>query len=181
MKTFLISLRALLALTLLTGVLYPLGVTLGGRLLFPEKAAGSLVEREGRVVGSALIAQPFSSPKYFWPRPSAVKYDATSSGATNLALTSADLVKAVREREAQGAVEDLRYSSGSGLDPHISPTAARSQVKRVAQARQLGSEESEELTSLVETQIEGRQFALFGEERVNVLLLNEALDKRFGR
>lgn len=178
MRTFVVSLRAIVIFTLLTGVLYPLAVTLFGRVLFARNAGGSLVEGDGRVLGSELLGQPFIQTKYFWPRPSAVNYDPALSGATNWSLTSESLVKAVREREAQGAVAEMRYSSASGLDPHISVEAAKSQISRISQARGLSAEV---LGRLVASHTEGRQFGFLGQVRVNVLLLNLALDGRVAR
>lgn len=173
MKDLKISLKVLAVLTVLTGVLYPALVTFAGRIAFTNRAGGSLIGQNGGVVGSALLAQEFSKPGHFWARPSAVKYDGASSGASNLSLTSAALVKAVKEREAQGAVLDLRYASASGLDPHVSPEAALAQVGRVSKAT--GRSEVE-LRALVQANTEGRQFGCLGEKRVNVLRLNLALD-----
>jgi len=175
------SLRALVVFTLITGILYPLTVTLFGQLLFPDKSAGSLVSVNGQLVGSELIGQSFSQAKYFWPRPSAVKYDAASSGATNLGPTSEDLLKAVREREAQGLVADMRFASASGLDPHVSPEAIRSQISRVASFRSLTPNQIKELETLVEAQTEKRQFGFLGEPRVNILSLNLKLEEHFGK
>lgn len=175
MKNFLISLRTLAVMTLLTGVLYPLAVTLGAKLIFPAQAGGSLVTVNGKTVGSSLQAQAFAQPKYFWPRPSAVKFDAVNSGASNLSPNAADLVKAVAEREAQGALGDLRFASGSGLDPHISPEAAMGQARRVGEARKINPDD---VRHLIEDHTEKRQFGFLGEPRINVLELNLALDKR---
>jgi len=175
------SLRALVVFTLLTGVLYPLSVTVLGRLLLPHKSSGSLILSNDGVIGSDLIGQSFSQAKYFWPRPSAVKYDAASSGATNMGPTSADLLKTVREREAEGAIAEMRFASGSGLDPHISPEATRSQAQRVASSRNLTPAQIKELETIVEAHTEKRQFGFLGEPRVNVLSLNLKLDERFGR
>jgi K+-transporting ATPase ATPase C chain len=154
-------------------------------LLFKEKARGSFIEREGKVVGSRLIGQPFKSAGYFHSRPSAAGsgYDATASGGTNLGPTSkAFLEEQVRVRSKQLHTEnpnveipiDLITSSGSGLDPHISPAAAEFQIPRVARERRMGEEE---LRRLVRKNTEGRQFGVLGEPRVNVLELNLALDE----
>ena len=179
------ALFVLLALTLLTGVLYPLVVTGLAQTLFHEQANGSLI-REGDVVrGSHLIGQPFDDAKYFWSRPSAtspVPYNAASSSGSNLGPTNPDLAKALKERVDKLRATpggdapipaDLVTSSGSGLDPHISPAAARFQVARVAAARQLAPEA---VRKLVEEHVEGRTFRVLGEARVNVLELNLALD-----
>lgn len=179
------ALTLLVAMTLLTGLVYPLAVTGLAQLAFPWQARGSLVERDGTVVGSALIAQPFARPDHFHPRPSAAGtgYDAASSGATNLGPTSKALVDTAATRiaelraanpDARGPVPaDLVSASGSGLDPHISPAAALWQIPRIAKARGM-SEDA--LRALVTRHTEGRQWGLFGDPRVNVLLLNLALD-----
>ena len=174
------------ALTLLTGVAYPLAVTGVARLAFPRQAGGSLIVRDGYVVGSALIGQAFDDPRYFWGRPSAtgpVPYHAGASGGSNLGPSNPALHDAVRaritalraaERTAGGAVPiDLVTASASGLDPHVSPAAAEFQVARVARARGL---DPRAVRALVATHTEGRTFGLLGEPRVNVLELNLALD-----
>lgn len=179
------SVVVLAVLTLLTGGLYPLVVTVLARAAFPRQAAGSMIEADGQPVGSALVGQPFTQPGYFWGRPSAtspVPYNAAASGGSNLGPTNPDLTKAVGERVAAlqkadpgiGPVPaDLVTASGSGLDPHISPAAAEVQVRRVAQARGLPEDRVREL---VARHTEGRQWGLFGEPRVNVLRLNLDLD-----
>lgn len=163
--------------TLLLGLAVPLGFTGLAGALFPAEAGGSLLRREGRVVGSDLIAQRFEGPEWFHPRPSAAGaegFDATASGASNLGPTSAALLAAVRERTggARGVPADAATASGSGLDPHISPANARAQAARVAAAR--GRAEADVL-ALVEALTEGRALGLIGEPRVNVLRLNLAL------
>ncbi|QRN97159.1 potassium-transporting ATPase subunit KdpC [Archangium violaceum] len=184
------ALRASLVTLVLTGVLYPLAVTGLSQLLFPEEANGSLVTREkGQVVGSALIGQGFSRAGYFQPRPSAAGggHDATASAGSNLGPTSQSLRdRAVAEAErlrrenpdAPGPVPaELVSASGSGLDPHLSPEAVRWQVPRVAHARGV---EPGRILAVVEEHLEGRTFGILGEPRVNVLLLNLALDRQFG-
>jgi K+-transporting ATPase ATPase C chain len=176
----------LLLLTLVTGVAYPLLVTGIAQTVFPSQSQGSLVSRDGKVVGSRLIGQPFDDPKYFWSRPSATSPfadNAGSSAGSNLSPTNPDLIKAVQGRvDALRAADpgntapvpvDLVTASGSGLDPHISPAAALYQAPRVAKARKLPSEKVREL---VERHIEGRFLGFLGEPRVNVLALNLALD-----
>ena len=176
----------LLILTALTGLVYPLAVTGLAQLFFPEQANGSLIVRDGRVVGSKLIGQYFDKPEYFWSRPSATSpfpYNAAASGGSNLGPTNPALLDAVKARVAAlRAVDpgndspvpvDLVTASGSGLDPHISPAAALYQVKRVARARGL---DDSTVQALVAQQTEGRQFGLLGEPRVNVLQLNLSLD-----
>lgn len=180
MNTLVISIRFIITLTVLTGVIYPLAVTVTAQTLFPHHAHGSLIRNGGDVIGSELIAQAFSNPKYFWPRPSAVKYDSGSSGATNQSPTSADFVKAVKEREAQGLVGDLRFSSASGLDPDISPGSAEVQLERVAATRKLTPDQREQLKTILAQSITQRQLGVLGEPRVNVLRLNRRVDQAFG-
>ena len=187
-----IALRTAALTLVLTGLIYPLAVTGLAELLFSRPANGSLVtDDKGQVVGSELIAQPFTRPAYFQPRPSAAGahgFDATASGGSNLGVTSAKLrARATAELarlrqtnpEAPAAVPaELLTASASGLDPHLSPAAARWQVPRVARARNVAGER---VARLVDEYTEGRDLGLFGEPRVNVLLLNLALDRQFGR
>jgi potassium-transporting ATPase KdpC subunit len=180
------AVMVLVLLTLVTGVAYPLLVTGIAQAVFPFQAQGSLVVKEGKVVGSALIGQPFDDPKYFWSRPSATSPfpdNAGSSSGSNLSPTNPDLIKAVQGRvDALRAADpgnaapvpvDLVTASGSGLDPHISPAAALYQVSRVARVRKL---DPAAVRQLVERHTEGRSLGLLGEPRVNVLALNLALD-----
>ncbi len=177
MKSLLTNLRVFLVLTLLTGVIYPLVVTAIGHLFFLEKAQGSLVRKGNETVGSELLAQGFSNPKYFWPRPSANKYDGLSSGATNQSISSTEWIKTVKEREAQGLVSEMRFASASGLDPDISLEAAQAQIQRISTARELNSNDKARLEILVHNSLQLRQAGIFGEERINVLKLNLALDE----
>ncbi len=180
------ALTMLLLLTVLTGLIYPLAVTGLAQVFFPDQANGSLIVQDGKVVGSKVIGQYFDKPEYFWGRPSATApfpYNAAASGGSNLGPTNPVLIDAVKARVAAlRAVDpgndlpipiDLVTASGSGLDPHISSAAALYQAKRVARAR--GLDENFVLV-LVSQHTEGRQFGLLGESRVNVLMLNLALD-----
>jgi potassium-transporting ATPase KdpC subunit len=182
------ALILLVVLTVMTGVIYPVIVTVIAQVVFPHQAHGSLIVKDGKVVGSALIGQPFDDPKYFWGRPSATSpfpYNAASSSGSNLSPTNPALVKSVQERvDALRAADpgntapvpvDLVTASGSGLDPHISPAAALYQVSRVAKARKL---DPAVVRDLVERHTEGRQLGFLGEPRVNVLALNLALDRK---
>ena len=165
----------------LTGLAYPLAMTGIAGAVFPRQATASLVERDGVVVGSALLAQGFEGPDYFHPRPSATGFNAASSGASNLAPSNAALIEAVQDRAeawraltgGQSAPVDAVTSSGSGLDPHISVANAMGQAARVAIARDVPAEE---VRTLVAAQIEGPWLGFVGAPRVNVLLLNLALD-----
>jgi K+-transporting ATPase ATPase C chain len=183
------SVALLLIFTAVTGVLYPLLVTGIAQLVFPAQANGSLIVHDGKTVGSELIGQPFTGPRYFWSRPSATPgfpYNAGASSGSNQGPLNPALHEAVRRRirdlkaadslSTQTIPVDLVTASGSGLDPHISIMAALSQVPRVARARGL-SEEG--VRSLVDRHTEGRQLGILGEPRVNVLLLNLALDREF--
>ncbi len=177
----------LVVLTVVTGVVYPLVVTGIAQVFFPRQAAGSLIVVDGKVVGSALIGQPFDDPRYFWSRPSATSpspYNAASSSGSNQGPTNPALADAVRGRiDALRAADprntapvpvDLVTASASGLDPDITPAAAQFQIPRVAKARNLPDAE---VAGLVEKATSGRQLGVIGEPRVNVLDLNLALDK----
>jgi K+-transporting ATPase ATPase C chain len=189
-KEILIAVRMTLVTLVLTGLAYPLLITALAELLFPRQARGSLAHRDGAVVGSDLIGQGFKAPGYFQSRPSAAGsegYDATSSLGSNLGPTSqklrdritADLRRLQRENpQAPGPVPaELVTASASGLDPHLSPEAARWQVPRVAAARHVAVGDVEQI---VERRLEGRTQGVLGEPRVNVLGLNLDLDERFG-
>ncbi|MEA2990063.1 MAG: potassium-transporting ATPase KdpC subunit [Alphaproteobacteria bacterium] len=186
----------LIGLALITGLLYPLAITGIAEAVFPAQAQGSLIEQDGKVIGSALIGQPFKDDKYFHGRPSATTapdpadssktvdapYNAANSGGSNMGPTSKALadrikgdVEALKQENPSATVPvDLVTTSGSGLDPDISPEAARFQVPRVAKARGLSEDR---IRTLVESQIKARTFGFLGDPRVNVLELNLALDK----
>ena len=186
LQTTLQSIRALLFFTVITGVAYPLVVTGIAQVVFKDKANGSLIVKDGSVLGSRLIGQPFSDPKYFWSRASGTSpqpYNGAASSGTNQGPTNPALKEAVEGRikalrdaggdAAQPVPVDLVTASGSGLDPHISPAAAEYQVARVAKARNIPEDK---VRALVAQHTEGRQLGILGEPRVNVLELNLALD-----
>lgn len=181
MKTFLQSLRVLAVLTGLTGLLYPLAVWGVGRTFFRHKAEGSILARAGVPVGSELLAQKTTDPRYFWPRPSAGDYATVASGASNQAWSSSKLAAAVAERRAAwgGGPEvpaDLLAASGSGLDPDLTPAGVRLQLPRIARARQLAPAQQDAIDGLIARITEGGQFS---PARINILRLNLALDDAF--
>ena len=187
MKTLLRPAASLfVALTLVTGIAYPLAVTAIAKVAFPDAASGSLIVRDGKVVGSRLIGQNFSAPGYFWGRPSAtatLPYNGTASGGSNLGPLNPALADAVASRiaalraadpgNARPIPADLVTASASGLDPHISPAAADYQLERVARARRI---DVARVKALVARYTEERLWGIFGDARVNVLELNLALD-----
>jgi K+-transporting ATPase ATPase C chain len=190
-KQFGPAFRTTLVLTVLTGLIYPGVVTVLCQLVFPDKANGSLVKVNGQLVGSSLIGQNFTKPEYFQPRPSAAGndgYDATASQGSNYGPTNqklSDRVKASVDKfrkenpEHAGPVPaDMVTASGSGLDPHISPASAEAQAARIARARGISLQQVQQL---IAENTEGRTLGLLGEPRVNVLLLNIALDQKFPR
>ncbi len=183
MKLLWQSLVSVFAFTLLTGAAYPLLITGVGQLLWHDKAMGSLVKDKNIVRGSALIAQKFTKPEYFWPRPSAGDYNAVPSSASNLGPTSKALKTQIhKNRMGQENVPlDLITTSGSGLDPHISPRATAWQMARVTKARNLDDVKKAELQQLVDLAVEKSQLGALGMPRVNVLLLNSLLDDSFGK
>lgn len=187
MKNLTTAILMTMVTMILLGLVYPLVVTGLAQVLFKDKANGQLIERNGVVIGSKLIGQPFSSPGYFRARPSAagaIGYDAGASSGSNLGPTSQKLIDRVKADVEKLRAEnpdnpipvDLVTTSASGLDPHISPAAAAFQVPRVARERGV---EVAQIRQVVTAQTEGRTFGLLGEPRVNVLLLNLALDERF--
>ena len=181
------AIRSILALWLITAIIYPLMILLIGQVAFSSQANGSLITQGDRVIGSTLIGQPFSSNKYFWSRPSSINYstDKTAtptgvSGASNLAPSNNDLTKRIKSEIDRLKVakvpptNDLIYTSGSGLDPHISLAAARNQIDRVAAARRI---DRAKLETLITSSIDNRFLGIFGEPGVNVLKLNLGLDR----
>ncbi len=188
-KQILPAFRATLLITVVTGLLYPAVVTGISQVLFRDQANGSLVTKDGKVVGSSLIGQNFAKPEYFHPRPSAAGsdgYDATASSGSNLGPTSQKLIDRVKgdidkfrkeNPDYNGPIPaDLLTQSASGLDPEVSPASAQAQVPRVAKARGM---DAGVLAQLVDSHVEGRTFGFLGEPRVNVLMLNLALDQQF--
>jgi K+-transporting ATPase ATPase C chain len=182
------AIRATILLWVITAVFYPLLIWITGQLIFPFQANGSILKNtEGKAIASALIGQPFTSDRYFWSRPSVVDYSTGKaagitgiSGASNLAPSNADLTKLIQSRIQtlkQANIEptaDLVYSSGSGLDPHITVQAAKNQINRIAKVRQLDTNQVE---LLINQAIEDRFLGIFGEPGVNVVKLNLALDQ----
>jgi K+-transporting ATPase ATPase C chain len=189
MKTqTIIALKFLLVMTILTGIIYPLLMTGLAQLGFHSKANGSLIMKDGKIIGSELIGQKFDSTIYFWSRPSAIGYNPIPSGASNYGPTSDTLKKQVTARRVLFAKmnslpdplltpKEMAFASGSGLDPHISPEAALMQVERVASARHFDSTQKEKLLKIIKEMTEDPQFLCLGESRINVLLLNLELNK----
>lgn len=180
----LIAIRLLAILTVLTGVLYPLTVSAVAWLFYRHQATGSVIRIDGRAVGSELLAQKFTAARYFWPRPSSSDYATVPAGASNLPWSSAELEKVVGARRAglekstgTPVPAELLFASASGLDPHITPAAARYQIERIAAARGFTAQQRAGLQQLIERQTEPPLFDLFGAARVNVLRLNIALDQ----
>jgi len=185
MKTIITAAKFMLVMMLITGLGYPLLISVVAKILFSDKAAGSLILRNGVVIGSELIGQNFTRPQYFWPRPSAIDYNPLPSGGSNLGPTSAALRDSIAKRQARLEAihgrdkeipNDLLLSSASGLDPHISPGAARYQVDRIIKARNLDQTAKNSLYNLIDQNTEYPTLGLLGDPRVNVLKLNLALD-----
>jgi K+-transporting ATPase ATPase C chain len=189
-KQTIIALKILLAMTILTGIIYPLLITAIAQIIFPTKANGSLIINKGNVIGSELIGQKFDSSIYFWSRPSAVDYNPIPSAGSNYGPTSEKLKKIVAERrilfasknfitDTTSIPKEMIFASGSGLDPHISPAATLIQVNRISISRNLNDLQKKQLVSLVNSLVELPQFGIFGENRINVLLLNLKIDALF--
>jgi K+-transporting ATPase ATPase C chain len=189
MKTqIFIALKILLVMTILTGLVYPLVMTGLAQLTFPSKANGSLIVKDGKIIGSALIGQKFDSTIYFWSRPSAIDYNPIPSGASNYGPTSAKLKQQVDDcrhkfvvkndiKDTLSIPKEMIFASGSGLDPDISPEAAMMQLKRVAKARKFSESQKLKTLLLIKNMTKGPQFSIFGEPRINIFELNLALDK----
>ena len=190
MKTILISIKIFLVMTILTGVIYPLFITIIGQTVFANRANGSLIVANNKTVGSELIGQKFVGNQYFSSRPSAVDYNPIPSGGSNLSVTSKELQLRVKRNTAafdsinqlspsQIVPSEMIYASGSGLDPHISPEAALLQVDRICKARHLPALAEKQIENLISQSTENRQLGFLGEKRINVLKLNLELDKQF--
>lgn len=189
MKTVIISLKIFLLFTILTGVLYPLLITGIAQITFPANANGSIIYKDNKAIGSKLIGQQFDSVIYFSSRPSAVAYNPLPSGGSNYGLTNIKLKNQVAERKTRflrfNQLDSLKttipsemlFASASGLDPHISLKAAMLQVNRIAKARKFNKTQKKEMEQCVQEHIEEPQFLCFGDQRINVLQLNIALDK----
>jgi potassium-transporting ATPase KdpC subunit len=187
-KQLLITVKYFAAITIVTGIIYPLFITLISIIVFPGKASGSLIEKDGKIIGSELIGQKFESDKYFWSRPSAVDYNPAPSSGSNLGPTSAALKKSYEERkknfieknmikDASTIPNEMFFASGSGVDPHISPLSAMLQVERVSKARNFDQFRKEKLILLINSLTEKPQFGFLGNSVVNILLLNLKLNK----
>jgi potassium-transporting ATPase KdpC subunit len=188
MKIIIQAFKLFLLMTLITGVVYPVLITLLGQVIFPNTANGSLIITNGKIIGSELLSQKFSQDRYFQPRPSATDFNPLPSGGSNLGPTSAALRDSVIARKialaqanpGNGEIPaDLLYASASGLDPDISPEAARYQIERVARIRGLDNIDKTKLINIVEKQIKQPDLGVFGEPRVNVLRLNLIIDSTF--
>jgi K+-transporting ATPase ATPase C chain len=182
------SIKILLFFTVITGIIYPAIIFGIGRMFFYDKANGSLVKENDRVIGSELLGQKFISRKYFWSRPSAIDYNPMPSGGSNLSLTSQALVQQYKDNKAAFIKDNLLkdtvtvpnemlFASASGVDPDISRAAAYEQVKRISEARKFNSEQKHQLINLIDSQAKNRQLGFLGEETVNVLDLNLKLDE----
>ena len=186
-KQIIITLRYFLIITIFTGVAYPLFISAISVIAYPDKAAGSLIEKDGKVIGSKLIGQKFESDKYFWSRPSAIDYNPMPSGGSNSGPTSAALQKFYQDKQKnfreKNLVKDISsvpnemfFASASGVDPHISPASAFFQVERIVKARNFDNAKKEKVIKLIDSLTENPQFGFLGNSVVNVLLLNLELD-----
>ncbi len=187
-KKILTTIKLFLVLTLLVGIIYPLFISAISMLFFSHQADGSMLSLDGKIVGSKLIGQKFTSDKYFWSRPSAIDYNPFPSGASNLAPTSAKLKQLYVNRKENFAKSnfiknsslipnEMLFASGSGVDPDITPESAFLQVDRICNSRNFNTTQKEELIKLIAKIIENPQIGFLGESRINVLMLNMELDK----
>jgi potassium-transporting ATPase KdpC subunit len=188
MKNIYIAIKLFVALTLITGVIYPLVITGVGNVLFSQNANGSLIIQDNKIVGSKLIGQQFALPEYFWGRPSAIGNNPMPSGGSNLNPVGSAFQEQFQARvdtirkyhgdiDINSIPKDLLFASASGVDPHISLKAAYFQVERIVKARNFNDKQKENLIKLIESSIEEPDLYIFGEERINVLLLNLRLEK----
>lgn len=187
MKTMLQAFLMCMSFTIIAGVLYPIAITGIGQMIWHEETNGSLVEKDGNVIGSELIAQEFTSQRYFWPGPSAGNFNAVPSAASNLSPTSKQLAQEIEQRRKQSTQHfgvgehevpaELVTTSASGLEPHISEMAARMQVNRIAEARGNSDIIKQRIADLIDAAVIEPSLGIFGEKRVNVLLLNLMLDR----
>jgi len=188
MKTLIVSIKIFLLFTVITGIIYPLLVTVIAQSLFPSKANGSLIFEGNKVIGSRLIGQKFDSTIYFSSRPSAISYYPLPSGGSNYGLTNVRLINLVNERKNKFIAfnqldslitipSEMLFASGSGLDPHISPEAALLQVERITNARHFDDNQKKRVLQSIEYLTEKPQLSILGEVRINVLILNLELDK----
>lgn len=187
-KQIIITIKYFVLITILTGVVYPLFITAVSAVVFPGKASGSMIEKDGKVIGSKLIGQKFTGNKYFWPRPSAIDYNPMPSGGSNLGPTSEKLKQAFLDRKnnfveknfvsnASVVPNEMFFASASGVDPHISPESAKLQVERIIKARGFNDQQKEKVIGLIDSLTQNPQFGFLGNSVVNVLLLNLQLDK----
>jgi K+-transporting ATPase ATPase C chain len=188
MKQIIIAFKLLVVMTVITGVIYPLVITGAAQVIFPSKSNGSFIKQKGKIIGSKLVGQQFSSPRYFWGRPSAINNKPMPTGGSNLSPVGQPLKEQVLARKdtiskyhgnlaLNQIPKDLLFASASGVDPHISPEAAFFQIERIVKARNFDKPKSDKLRNLVNKYKEARQLGIFGEKRINVLLLNIELDK----
>jgi K+-transporting ATPase ATPase C chain len=182
------SLKIFLLMTLLTGVIYPLFITLIGQVIFPNQSNGSLIIKDGNIIGSELLGQNFADSIYFHPRPSAINYNPMPSGASNLGLSSVLLKEQVNNRKLEfrknnllsdsvAIPSEMLFASGSGVDPHISIEAAKLQINRIVKSRNINPNNSKLLYNIIDSLVEYPQFGVLGNQVVNVLSLNLKLDE----
>lgn len=179
------SLKMLLVMTVITGIIYPMFITVTGKVLFSKKAEGSIIYINGKPVGSELIGQNFSDNRYFHGRPSASNYETIPASASNKSVTNREFNDEVKKRyeelskeySSNNIPQEMYLKSGSGIDPHISPQSALMQIERVAASRNFSADKKEKLKNIITALTEKRDFGILGEERVNVLKLNLAVDK----